>query len=65
MNLSDYRKSLKLTQQEMAERIGVSYSHYSKIEAGIRNPSYNFLVSIKNEFPQLNIDDTFFLNTFN
>ena len=60
MTLSDYRKSLNLTQVEMAERIGVSFSHYTKIESGVRNPSYNFMVRLKNAFPDFNIDQMFF-----
>jgi len=60
MSLSEYRKSKKLTQVEMAEQIGVSFSHYSKIESGIRNPSYNFMVRIKDVFPDIDIDSTFF-----
>ena len=60
MTLSDFRRQQKLTQVEMSKTLDVSFSHYSKIEAGIRNPSYNFLVCLKQKFPELNVDDIFF-----
>ncbi len=60
MSLSEFRKSNKLTQVEMADRIGVSYSLYTKIEIGIRNPSYNFIVLLRKTFPELNIEEMFF-----
>lgn len=60
MKLSDFRKEQKLTQVEMARHLDVSFSHYSKIEAGIRNPSYNFLVSFKEKFPDAQVDNIFF-----
>ena len=60
MTLSDFRREQNLTQVEMSEILDVSFSHYSKIEAGIRNPSYNFLVRLKQKFPELNVDHIFF-----
>jgi len=60
MTLSEFRKGQGLTQVEMAEVLEVSFSHYSKIEAGIRNPSYNFIVRLKVKFPDIKVDDIFF-----
>ncbi|WP_430883802.1 helix-turn-helix domain-containing protein [Fusibacter sp. JL216-2] len=60
MKLSNFRKEQNLTQVEMARYLHVSFSHYSKIEAGIRNPSYNFLVRFKEKFPDAQVDDIFF-----
>lgn len=60
MNLKEFRESLNLSQIEMAKKIGVSKSYYSKVESGFRNPSYAFLVKIKNKFPNINIDNLFF-----
>ena len=46
-NLVDFRNSKKLTQKEMAEKVGTTLSYYSKIELGLRNPSYNFMEKFK------------------
>ncbi|MEN8077632.1 helix-turn-helix transcriptional regulator [Clostridioides difficile] len=61
-SLVNFRNSLGLTQQEMAKYIGSTLSHYSKIELGIRNPSYNFLVKFKEKFSDAKIDEIFFNN---
>lgn len=37
--LQEYRKQLNLTQRELARLAGVSQSHVSKVESGIRGPS--------------------------
>lgn len=62
-SLVNFRNSLGLTQQEMARYIGSTLSHYSKIELGIRNPSYNFLVKFKEKFSDVKIDEIFLVNT--
>lgn len=61
-SLIEFRKSLDLSQDEMAKFIGVSKSYYSKIELGLRNPSYNFIQKFKSKF-STNIDSIFFTNT--
>lgn len=61
-SLVNFRNCLGLTQQEMAKYLGSTLSHYSKIELGIRNPSYNFLVKFKEKFPDVKIDEIFFNN---
>lgn len=58
--LVEHRKSLKLTVDEMAERIGVSSSFYEKIEYGDRNPSFNFIKAFKKVFPTADADTIFF-----
>lgn len=60
MTLEKFRKSKKLNQKEMAKEIGVSTSYYYKIESGYQNPSYDFLVKLKERFPKVNIDEMFF-----
>ena len=50
------RKSEKLTQAEMAQTLGVSASFYSKIELGIRKPSRDFLIRIKENFPMCDMN---------
>lgn len=59
-HLINYRKGLDLTINEMSEKIGISSSYYEKIEAGHRNPSFNFMWAFKKEFPDANTDSIFF-----
>jgi transcriptional regulator with XRE-family HTH domain len=42
-NLRNHRKSRKLTQQGLAERVGVSVEMISKMERGIAAPSFGTL----------------------
>lgn len=48
--LKKLRKGLKLTQQQLAERIGVTKSIISYYEAGERYPSYDVLVMLARIF---------------
>lgn len=59
-SLVNFRNNLGLTQQDMARYVGTTLSHYSKIELGLRNPSYNFLVKFKEKFCDADIDEIFF-----
>lgn len=59
-SLFNIRKKEGLTQEEFANKLGVTLSHYSKIEVSSRNPSYNFLKKFKKAFPNESIDDIFF-----
>ena len=59
-NLSEFRNSRKLTLDEMAERLNLSKSFYSKVEYGDRNPSFNFIKKFKEVFPDADIDELFF-----
>lgn len=58
-NLKRFREELELTQEQMAESMGVSKSYYIKVEEGYRNPSYNFLKKFKCRYAE-NLDDIFF-----
>lgn len=49
-----------LTQKEMAQKLNTTLTFYSKIEMGVRNPSYNFIQKVKNAFPSENMDEIFF-----
>ena len=62
VNLVDFRNSKKLTQKEMAEKVGTTLSYYSKIELGLRNPSYNFMEKFKANFGDACVDEIFFNN---
>ncbi|MGY3666102.1 MAG: helix-turn-helix domain-containing protein [Roseburia sp. 1XD42-69] len=48
--LKSLRKSQKLTQQELADRLGVAKSVVSYYESGDRFPSYDVLVKIAHRF---------------
>jgi len=39
-NLAKFRIDLGLSSKEMAEKLGITPSHYSLIENGYRDPSY-------------------------
>jgi len=38
--LIEARKNQSLSQLQVAEKVGISRSHYSNIEIGLRNPDY-------------------------
>lgn len=59
-NLSEFRNIKKLTHDDMAEKLEVSKSFYSKVEYGARNPSFNFIKKFKEVFPEANVDELFF-----
>lgn len=59
-NLVDFRKSKNKTIGEMSEVLDVSTSFYSKVEMGIRNPSYNFICKFLKIYPEANINQIFF-----
>lgn len=56
--LSDARQALGLTQAEVAERLGVSPSYISAVEAGRRNLTLGQLANIANAM-RLGIDISF------
>lgn len=45
-----------LTPSEFADKIGVQRSAISHITSGRNNPSLDFLIKIKNEFPEIHTD---------
>lgn len=59
-SLVNFRNNNSLTQQCIASKIGVTHTYYSKIELGLRNPSYNFILKFKAAFPDADIDEIFF-----
>lgn len=52
-SLVDFRVSKNISQSEMAKILGCSLSLYSKVETGIRKPSYDFLLKLKEAFPEI------------
>ena len=57
--LQKFRQKNKLTQEQMANKLNVTVSHYKAIEYGQRNPSFELMERIKNIFPNANIDKIF------
>lgn len=49
-HLENLRKDIRLTQNDMASKIGVSVSYYTKVEGGFKEPSYQFLKKVKKTF---------------
>ncbi len=45
--LKSVRINKKYTQENLAAQIPISRTHYSKIENGVRNPSYTVAIKIK------------------
>ncbi|KOM89546.1 helix-turn-helix transcriptional regulator [Clostridium botulinum] len=60
IQLVNFRVKYGLTQQEMSKKIGTTLTFYSKVELGLRNPSYNFIVKFKKAFPKVDVDNIFF-----
>lgn len=59
IKLQEFRQNQKLTQEQMANKLDVTVSHYKALEYGIRNPSFELMEKIKIVFPKANIDKIF------
>ena len=57
--LRDYRLSIKNTQEEMAEKWGITLSFYKQIECGAKNPSIEKIKEFKKSFPLADADKIF------
>lgn len=57
--LIEFRKSIKKTQEEMANTWEISLSHYKKIECGAKNPSLSKIKLFKIKFPNADIAEIF------
>jgi putative transcriptional regulator len=57
-NLKVFREKQHLTQQQMAEKLGISKSYYVAIELGHNDPSFKVAEAIDNNFHNL-YDDIF------
>lgn len=60
MRLANLRKEMLLSQEMMAEKLGISRSHYSQIESGDKTPSLEVALRIKQVCGYS--DDDIFLN---
>ena len=57
--LQEFRQSKKMTQEQMANELNITVSHYKALEYGQRNPSFELMEKIKTVFPKANIDKIF------
>ena len=57
--LQEFRQSKNLTQEQMANQLDITVSHYKALEYGQRNPSFELMEKIKQVFPNANIDKIF------
>lgn len=57
--LIDFRKKEKLTQEEMAKELDISYAMYQALEYGLRSPSMKTLNKFKVKFPKANLEKIF------
>lgn len=56
-----FREEKGLTQNDFAKNINISVSFYTKIETGIRKPSYGFITKLKRVYPDFDVN--VFFNT--
>lgn len=49
-NIRDLRERNKLTQMEVVNDLGISYTHYAKIEEGMRSMSLKLLLMLMSYF---------------
>ena len=57
--LQEFRQSKNLTQEQMANQLNITVSHYKALEYGQRNPSFELMEKIKEVFPKANLDKIF------
>ena len=50
LNLKKFRIDLMLKSGQMAEKTGISRAHYSNIENGKRNPTYEYIEEFEKTF---------------
>ena len=58
--LRQFRHSTGLSQEKMAQRMGISYSMYHKVECGQAKASRGFMDRFKEQFPFASMDAIFF-----
>lgn len=51
--LKEIRESENLSVEQMAKKLGISKSLYTKLESGARTPSINVIKRIKNAYPSV------------
>lgn len=56
VTLKEFRTKKGLTQQEIANLVGITKSMYEKLESGERNPSKETMLKFKNTFSDFDIN---------
>lgn len=54
-----WRIEQRLKQKEIANRLGITLAHYSNLERGLTNPSYELLVKFGKTFKIKDVIDLF------
>ena len=54
-----WRIEQRLRQKEIANKLGITLAHYSNMERGLTNPSYDLLVKFKEVFKIKDVVDLF------
>jgi DNA-binding XRE family transcriptional regulator len=57
--LQNFRVKNKLSQEQMANKLDVTFAHYKAIEYCQRNPSFELLRRFKIVFPKASVDKIF------
>lgn len=63
--LKEFRKSKKITQEGMAQKMGITLSMYEKVESGRVGASAKFMHRLKNAFNDADISKIFFADNSN
>lgn len=58
-SLKLFRKSHALSQEEIAEKLNLTPQLYKKIESGCLFPSHFFMMKLKQEFPEFDLNQLF------
>ena len=54
-----WRIDKRLRQKDVAERLEITNGHYSSIEKGLSNPSYELLAKFRDTFKVIDVIDLF------
>lgn len=58
-SLKLFRESRALSQEKMAEKLNLTLQLYKKIESGCLFPSHFFMMKLKQEFPEFDLNQLF------
>jgi putative transcriptional regulator len=58
-NLIKFRRNMRLSQEEMASKLGISRAYYSRVETGKSEPAIGLAFKIQEAFNVDNVLDLF------
>lgn len=58
-HLKEFREGLGLNKKEFSLELGMSISVVQKIEKGYKNPGYNFLKGLNDNYPEVDLLEWF------